>query len=97
MSAIKPLFDRLVIEAVEIPKTSAAGIVLQSTTTLERPGEGTVVAQGIGKRTADGTILPWNVHVGDRVAFNPNSAHQVKANGKAYWMLREDDVIAIIE
>lgn len=97
MSAIKPLFDRLVIEAVSIPKTTAAGIVLQASTTLERPGEGTVIAQGVGKRTADGTILPWNVNIGDRIAFNPNSAHQVKADGKVYWMLREDDVIAVIE
>ena len=97
MSDIKPLFDRLVIEAVELQKTTSSGIIVQTATTLERPAEGTIVAQGIGKRTADGTILPWNVHVGQRVAFNSNSVTKVKANGKDYWMLREDDILAVIE
>ena len=94
--AIKPLFDRIVIEAVEIQKTTASGIIVQSATTLEKPAEGTIVAVGQGKRVASGEILPLNVAVGDRIAFNANSLTKVKAAGKEYWMLREDDVLAII-
>lgn len=93
---IKPLFDRLVIEQVEIQKTTASGIIVSSPTTTEKPAEGIIVARGNGKRTADGTILPWNVEVGQRIAFNPNSITKVKANGKDYLMLREDDIIAVI-
>ena len=94
---IKPLFDRIVVEAVEVQKTTASGIIMSAGNTLEKPAEGYVVAVGVGKRTAAGEILPLHVAVGDHIAFNFNSLTTVQANGKKYLMLREDDILAIID
>lgn len=96
-SIIKPLFDRIVVEAISVPTKTASGIITSASTTLEKPAEGIVRAVGCGKRIASGDILPLHVKVGDTIAFNYASLIPVVASGQKYWMIREDDILAIVE
>jgi chaperonin GroES len=94
---IKPLGDRIVVERVdEDIKKSTGGIIIPDTA-KEKPTEGKVMAAGSGKRLKDGTLLPLNVKVGDRILFGKWGGSEVKIDGKEYVILNEDDVYGIIE
>jgi len=94
---IKPLQDRVVIKRVEEQKETAGGIILPGSA-QEQQNEGEVVAVGPGKASDSGTIIAMTVKVGDKVMFGQYSGQEVKDdNGEPLMIMREDDIIAIVE
>ncbi|HOQ97752.1 MAG TPA: co-chaperone GroES [Anaerolineae bacterium] len=93
---IKPLGDRVVVEPIEREETTASGLVLPETA-KEKPQEGTVVAAGPGRLTDDGTRLPMDVKVGDRVLYQKYAGNEFKLNDKKYLVLGEKDILAILQ
>ncbi|OQY21255.1 MAG: co-chaperone GroES [Desulfobacteraceae bacterium 4572_35.2] len=94
---IRPLQDRLIVECIEEETKTAGGIIIPDTASKEKPQEGVVVAAGKGKVTAEGNVLPLDVKVGDRVLFGKYAGSEVKVEGKAYMMMREDDILGVVE
>jgi len=92
---IKPLGDRVVIEALDQEEKTASGIVLPDTA-KEKPQEGKVVAVGSGT-LKDGERIPLEVKVGDSVIFSKYAGTEVKIDGRELLIMRESDVLAIIE
>ena len=93
--AIKPLEDRIVVQANEAETTTASGIVIPDTA-KEKPQEGTVLAVGPG-RFEDGARVPLDVKVGDRVLYSKYGGTEVKYSGEEYLVLSARDVLAVIE
>ncbi|MGM0541563.1 MAG: co-chaperone GroES [Pseudomonadota bacterium] len=94
---IKPLHDRVVIRRVEEEKESAGGILLPGSA-QEKQNLGEVLAIGPGKASDAGTIIPMSVSVGDKVLFNQYAGQETKDDkGEALTIVREDDIIAIID
>jgi len=93
---IRPLHDRVVIRRLEEERTSAGGIVIPDTAT-EKPIQGEVVAVGKGKILDNGEQRPLDVKVGDRVLFGKYSGTEVKLDGKEFLVMREDDIMGVIE
>ena len=92
--AIKPLEDRIVVQAVEAETTTASGIVIPDTA-KEKPQEGSVVAVGPG-RFDDGTRVPMDVAVGDKVIYSKYGGTEVKVDGDEYLILSARDVLAFL-
>jgi len=93
---IRPLHDRVVIKRVEEERKSAGGIVIPDTA-AEKPEQGEVIAVGKGKKTDDGKIIPLDVKVGDKVLFGKYSGQTVKVKGDELLVMREDDIMGVIE
>ncbi len=93
---IRPLHDRIIVERLEEETTTAAGIIIPDSA-KEKPMQGNVIAVGKGKMTEDGKILPLDVKVGDKVLFGKYSGTEIKIEGKEYLMMREDDVLGVVE
>ncbi len=93
---IKPLDDRLVVEQHEAEDRTAGGIVLPDNA-KERPTRGTVLAVGPGKMLDTGNRAPLCVKVGDEVIYGKYSGTEVELSGKKYTVLRENDVLAVVE
>ena len=93
--SIKPLEDRIVVQANEAETTTASGIVIPDTA-KEKPQEGTVLAVGPG-RFENGTRLPLDIQVGDTVIYSKYGGTEVKYNNEEYLVLSSRDVLAIIE
>ena len=93
---IKPLADRVLIEPAEAEVKTASGIIIPDTA-KEKPAEGKIVATGNGRMGEDGKLLPMDVKVGDRVLFSKYGGTDVKIDGADYLILRQDDVLGIIE
>ena len=94
--SIKPLEDRIVIKSLEAEQTTASGLVIPDTA-KEKPQEGKVIAVGTGKVTEDGKKSPLDVKAGDRILFGKYSGQEVKVDGEDYLIMREDEVLAVIE
>jgi chaperonin GroES len=93
---ISPLHDRVVIKRLEEERTSAGGIVIPDSAT-EKPSKGEVVAIGPGKMLDSGQLHPLAVKVGQRVLFGKYSGTEVKLEGAELVVMREDDIMGIIE
>ncbi len=93
--AIKPLHDRIVLEAAAKEEKSAGGIILPDGA-QEKPQRGTVLAVGPGKRLDSGTLAPVDVNVGDTVLYGKYGGTEVKVDGKDYIILRAEDVLAVV-
>jgi len=93
---IRPLHDRVVIKRMEEERTSPGGIVIPDTAT-EKPIKGEVVAVGKGKILENGEIRPLDLKAGDKVLFGKYSGTEVKVEGDELLVMREDDVMAVIE
>jgi chaperonin GroES len=93
---IRPLHDRILIERLEEREVKKGGIIIPDTA-KEKPQEGKVIAVGNGKVTEDGTKIPLDVKASDRILFGKYSGSEVKLDDKDYLILREDDVLAILE
>ena len=93
--AIKPLEDRIVIQTVDAESTTASGLVIPDTA-KEKPQEGIVLAVGPG-RFEDGTRVPLDVSVGDKVLYSKYGGTEVKYGGEEYLVLSARDVLAVIE
>jgi len=93
---LKPLHDRILVERVEEEQKTKGGIIIPDTA-KEKPAEGKVIAVGNGKLDENGKRIPLEVKKGDRILFGKYSGTEVKIEGKEYIMMREDDVLGIIE
>ncbi len=93
---IRPLYDRLVIRRIEQQETLQNGIIIPDTA-KEKPQEGEVVAAGRGKRLEDGSVVPLDVKVGDRILFGKYSGSDIKIDGEEFLILREDEVLGVLE
>ncbi len=93
---LKPLGDRVVIELVEAEEKTASGIVLPDTA-KEKPQEGKVVAVGTGRVLDSGERVAVEVKPGDRIIFSKYAGTEVKYDGKEYLILRESDILAVVE
>jgi len=92
---IKPLGDRVVVKVLEAEEKTASGIVLPDKA-KEKPQEGEVKAVGTGKILDNGTRIDLDVKVGDRVIFSKYAGTEVKVEGEEYLILRQDDILAIV-
>ncbi|MEX0732354.1 MAG: co-chaperone GroES [Aquisalimonadaceae bacterium] len=93
---IRPLHDRVIIKRMEEERTTPGGIVIPDSAT-EKPIKGEVIAVGKGKSTDSGEIKPLDVKVGDTVLFGKYSGTEVKMDGEELLVMREDDIVAVIE
>src|SRR5579871_4974168 len=93
---LRPLHDRLVVERLEEAEMSKGGIVIPDSA-KEKPSRGVVLAVGTGKILENGEIRPLDVKVGSKVLFGKYSGTEIKLDGKDLLVMREDDVMAIIE
>jgi chaperonin GroES len=93
---IQPLHDRVVIKRMEEERLSAGGIVIPDTA-AEKPIKGEVVAVGEGKPLDNGQIRSPKVKAGDKVLFGKYSGTEVKVNGTEYLVVREDDILALLQ
>ncbi len=93
---IRPLHDRVVIKRLEEERTTAGGIVIPDTA-AEKPQRGEVVAVGKGKPTDDGGVRAPEVKTGDRVLFGKYAGTEIKIDDEDYLVMREDDVVAVLE
>lgn len=94
--SLKPLGNRVVIEPIEQEEVTAGGIVLPETA-KEKPQKGKILSVGPGARDKDGKLLPMDVKVGDTVLFAKYAGTEVKVDGKKLLILKEDDILAIVE
>ncbi|MCU0589945.1 MAG: co-chaperone GroES [Desulfobacterales bacterium] len=93
---LKPLQDRILAQRIEEEKTTKGGIIIPDTA-KEKPAEGKVVAVGNGKVGEDGKRIALEIKKGDRILFGKYAGTEVKIEGEEYLILREDDVLGIIE
>ena len=93
---LKPLADRLVVEPIEQEDVTAGGIILPETA-KEKPQQGKVIAAGPGRTDEDGKRIPMDVNVGDKVLYAKYSGTEIKMDGKKLLILRESDILAIVE
>jgi chaperonin GroES len=93
---IKPLSDYILIESVTAEEKTKSGIFLPETAEKEKPEQGTVVAVGLGRKTASGKVAPLDVKVGDKVLFTKYGPNEIEIEGKEYLIAREDDILAIL-
>ena len=93
---LKPLGGRVIVEPLEQEETTAGGIILPETA-KEKPQEGMILAAGPGDRDEDGERIPMDVKVGDKVLFAKYSGTEVKVDSRKLLILRESDILAIVE
>jgi len=96
---IRPLYDRIVVKRIEETEEKVRGGIIIPDTAKEKPQEGVILAVGQGKRLDDGKLCPLDVKVGDRVLFGKYSGSEVpvKLEGEDVLILREDEVLGVIE
>ncbi len=94
--AIKPLQDRVLLKRVEEEERSAGGIIIPDTA-KEKPMQGDVIAVGPGKKDGNGQYKEMPVKEGDRVMFNKFGGTEVQIDGEEHLIMREDEIIALIE
>jgi chaperonin GroES len=94
---IRPLYDRIVVKRLEAgDEKTASGLIIPDSA-KEKPQEGEVVAVGQGKRNDEGKLIPLDVKAGDRILFGKYSGSDIKVDGNEYMIMREDEVLGVIE
>ena len=93
---VRPLYDRILVKRVEEETKTAGGLFIPDNA-KEKPQKGLVVAVGNGKVQEDGSIRKLDVKAGDKVLFSKYSGNEIKMDGDEHLILREDDVLAILE
>jgi chaperonin GroES len=94
--ALRPLHDRVIVKRLDNETKTASGIVIPDSA-AEKPDQGQILAVGPGKKTEDGKILPVDVKVGDKVLFGKYSGQTVKVDGEEVLVIREDEILAVIQ
>jgi chaperonin GroES len=95
MNKVRPLHDRILVKRIEEKETVKGGIIIPDTA-KEKPQEGEVLAVGNGKILENGTKVPLDVKVGDKILFGKYSGTDIKIDGQEVLILREDEVLAIV-
>jgi len=93
---VRPLHDRLIVKRLEEEEKTKGGIIIPDTA-KEKPIEGKVIAAGAGRINKDGKKMPMEVKTGDRILFAKYAGTEVKMDGEEYLMMKEEDVLAVIE
>ena len=93
---VRPLHDRILIKRIEEKETVKGGIIIPDTA-KEKPQEGEVIAVGHGKKTDKGETIALDVKAGDRILFGKYSGTEIKLDGEEYLIIREDEVLGVIE
>ena len=93
---VRPLHDRLIVKRIEEEEKTAGGIIIPDTA-KEKPQEGRVIAVGPGKVNEDGKVTPLDVHKGDRVLFSKYAGTEIQLEGEEHLIIREDDVLAVVQ
>ena len=93
---VRPLYDRILVKRVEEETKTAGGLFIPDTA-KEKPQKGLVVAVGNGKLQEDGTIRKLDVKAGDKVLFSKYSGNEIKMDGVEHLIMREDDILAILD
>ncbi len=93
---IRPLHDRVIVKRGDAETKTASGIIIPDSA-KEKPQEGEIVAVGSGIRKEDGTVLPLDVKVGDKILFGKYAGNEIKLDGEDYLMMKEDDIMGVIE
>jgi len=93
---IRPLFDRVLVQRNDEPTQTKSGLFLPETA-KEKPIEGTVIAAGNGKVTEDGKVRPLAVKAGDKIVFGKYAGTEVKVDGQDRLILREDEILGIVD
>jgi len=93
---VRPLHDRLIVQRLEEEERTKGGIIIPDTA-KEKPIEGKVIAVGTGRNKKDGTKIPLEVKKGNRVLYAKYAGTEVKIDGEEYLIMKEDDILAIIE
>jgi len=93
---IRPLYDRIIVRRVAEEEKTKGGIIIPDTA-KDKPTEGEVVAAGKGRLTEDGKVIPMDVKKGDRILFSKYAGNEVKIDGVEYLIMKEEDVLGIIE
>lgn len=94
---LKPLYDNIIVKQLKEEEITKSGIVLPDTINKEKPQQGEVIAVGPGKKDNNGNIIGMSVKVGDKVLFSRYSPNEVKIENEEYLVMKEGDVLAIIE
>jgi chaperonin GroES len=92
---IRPLHDRIIVNRLEEGEQQIGGIIIPDTA-KEKPQQGTVIAVGHGKVKDDGKLIPLDVKAGDRILFGKYAGQEIKLDGEEYLIMKEDDVLAIV-
>jgi chaperonin GroES len=93
---VRPLHDRIIVRRLEEGEQQIGGIIIPDTA-KEKPQRGTVLAVGNGKTNDEGTLVPLDVKAGDLILFGKYSGQEIKLDGQEYLIMKEDDVLAIID
>lgn len=93
---IRPLQDRVIVKRLEEEQKTAGGIIIPDTA-KEKPQKGEIVAAGPGKKTEDGKVMPLDIKAGDKVLFSKYAGTEIKVEGEELLMMREDDIMGVIE
>jgi chaperonin GroES len=93
---IRPLYDRIVVKRIEEQETTRSGIIIPDSA-KEKPQEGEVIAVGHGKRLEDGKMVALDVKVGDRILFAKYSGSDTKVDNTEYLIMREDDILGVLD
>ena len=93
---IRPLQDRVIVQRIEEEEKTKGGLIIPDTA-KEKPQEGKIIAVGKGKANEDGKITPLDVKVNDRVLFGKYSGTEINIDGEEHLIMREDDILGIIE
>ncbi len=93
---LRPLQDRIIVKRVEEETMTAGGIFIPETA-KEKPQKGEIVAVGHGKKTEDGKVIPIDVKVGEKVLFGKYAGTEIKIEGEEYLIMREDDILGVME
>lgn len=93
---LRPLYDRIVVKRVEEKEQLRGGIIIPDSA-KEKPQSGEVVSVGKGKRLENGTVVPLDVQAGDKILFAKYSGSEVKINGAEFLIMREDEVLGVVD
>jgi chaperonin GroES len=93
---VRPLHDRIIVHRLEEGEQHVGGIIIPESA-KEKPQQGTVIAAGNGKADEDGKRVPLDVKTGDRILFGKYSGQEIRLDGQEYFIMKEDDVLAVID
>ena len=93
---VRPLHDRIIVERIEEGEQQGGGIIIPDTA-KEKPQQGKIIAAGNGKVKDDGSVTPLDVKAGDTVLFGKYSGQEIKLDGEEFLIMREDEILGVIE
>jgi chaperonin GroES len=94
--SVRPLHDRIIVDRLEEGEQQSGGIIIPDSA-KEKPQRGTVVAVGKGRLAKDGKLVPLDVQAGDHILFGKYSGQEIRLGGKDLFIMKEDDVLAVID